>query len=84
MRGAAVPVEESAAVGGGKAVAAIESANFRMRCMKRSIVLIAWSRTSFSLSIKQGQILGNIRFAQSSSLNVSEVAASAIKAAFRA
>ena len=49
-----------------------------------SIVLLAWSRTSFSLSIREGHSAGRMRLAQSSSLKASDVTARAINAAFRA
>jgi len=71
-------------VGGGNTVSGMVEANLRMRARYASIVLLAWSRTSFSLSIKHGHRAGNIRFAQSSSLNASFVTASAINAAFLA
>lgn len=83
MRGA-VAFEESTAVGGGRTVSAIVEACLRIRWRKRSMVLLAWSRMSLSLSIRQGQIAGRIRFAESSSLKVSAVAPSASNAAFRA
>lgn len=48
------------------------------------MVLLAWSRMSFSLSIKEGHKEGSIRFAMSSSLNASDVTARAMRAAFLA
>src|SRR3954469_8714133 len=48
------------------------------------MVLLAWSRISFSLSMRQGHSDGNIRLAQSSSLNESVVTANAKSAAFLA
>lgn len=76
--------DASTAVGGGNTVSGIAEACFRIFCRNTSIVLLAWSRMSFSLSTKQGHIDGNIRFAQSSSLNESAVAPSASRAALRA
>ncbi len=84
MRGADVVEAASAVLGGGKTVSAIVEANLRIRSKYASIVLLAWSRMSFSLSMRQGQRAGSIRFAQSSSLKESDVTAKAIKAAFLA
>lgn len=49
-----------------------------------SRALLAWSRTSFSLSRRSGQIAGRTLDAMSSSLKQSAVAARAINAALRA
>jgi len=49
-----------------------------------SIVLLDWSRISFSLSIREGHKDGSIRLAMSSSLNESDVTAKAMRAAFLA
>lgn len=70
--------------GGGRAVSAIEEANFLIRCRYASMVLLAESRIIFSLSMRQGHKAGNIRLAQSSSLKASFVTVNAIKAAFLA
>lgn len=83
IRGAPALVE-SVAAGGGNTVSAIVLACFLIRWRKRSMVLFAWSRMSFSLSIKLGQMAGNILLATSSSLKESEVAPNAIRAAFLA
>lgn len=71
-------------VGGGSIVSGMVDANLRVRARYASIVLVAWSRTSFSLSIRHGHSAGNIRSAQSSSLKASFVTANAINAAFLA
>ena len=77
-------VDNSAALGGGNTVSGMDEANLRIRWRYASMVLLAWSRTSFSLSIRQGHNAGNIRSAQSSSLKASEVTANAINPAFLA
>lgn len=48
------------------------------------MVLLAWSRITFSLSMREGHKDGSIRLATSSSLNASDVTAKAIRAAFLA
>lgn len=60
------------------------AAAFLIFAIYTSIVLMAWSRTSFSLSMRRGQIDGNILAAQSSSVKYSLVTASASREAFRA
>lgn len=79
-----VVVADVSVAGGGRTVSGIVVANFRTRCIYMSMVLTAWSRTSFSLSIREGHRAGRMRPAQSSSLKESEVTARAISAAFRA
>lgn len=59
-------------------------AYFLTRCRNISMVLLAWSRTIFSLSISDGQRPGRIFVAQSSSEYTSTVAESANNAAFLA
>ncbi len=48
------------------------------------MVLLAWSRMSFSLSMREGQMAGTMRRAQSSGEKYSEVTERAIRAALRA
>ena len=48
------------------------------------MVLLAWSRMSFSLSMREGQMAGTRRTAQSSSVKYSDVTESAIRDAFLA
>ena len=85
--GAAAPPTAApfiAVPGGGRAVSGSVCAYFRARARYWSRTLLAWSRTGFSLSSKTGHRAGRILEAQSSSLNTSEVAARASKAALRA
>ena len=74
----------STALGGGNTVSGIVNANLRTFERYVSMVLLAWSRMSFSLSIKLEHRAGRILLAQSSSLKESDVTASAINAAFLA